>query len=142
MITLTISRDNQTPPGLPLALPDDGAPGTLYVVASFQPGRVQRDVTSAGSRWLNGAWYVSHKIDVLTMELTVRVDAGSYRAMRTAVDVLDAAVDQYAYTITESDASSVLATYQCQPASWVMDTTPTELQAGRTAVTFQIPRQP
>ena len=141
MITLTITRDNLTVPALPLTLNDTGT-GT-YVVQSFAPGAKARDNAYATSRWLDGGALTSTRVDIMTMDLVVQVRAASTQAIIDAAEVLDEALGQYAYTITQQVTGAITSTqYACMPASTSFPYDPVMFRAGLGVFTASIPRQP
>ena len=141
MITLTISRTALTVPGLPLTINDSGT-GT-YVLVSFAPGAKQRDNAMAKSRWLDGGQLVSTRTDIVTMDLTVQVRGASTQAIIDAAAVLDEALDQYGFTITQQIVGAITTTeYTCMPANTSFPYDPVMFRAGLGMFTASIPRQP
>lgn len=139
MITLTIDRSSLGL--LPLTINDTGT-GT-YVLSAFTPGAKARDNAIAASRWLDGGQLVSSRVDILTMDLVVRINASSVAALTAAADVLDEALGQYGYTITQTIAGALTATtYTCMPASTSFPYDPVAFRAGTSLFTASIPRQP
>jgi hypothetical protein len=141
VITLTISRDDVSPPSLPLTINDSGS-GT-YVLVSFEPGSRARNNAIARSRWIDGGQLVSSTTDVLTMDLVVRINAASTAALKDAADALDAALSQFGYTITEQITGAITSTvYTCMPANTSFPYDPVQFRAGTALFTASIPRQP
>jgi hypothetical protein len=139
MLTLTIDRASIGL--LPLTISDTGT-GT-YVLSAFTPGAKARDNTIATSRWLDGGQLVSTRVDILTMDMVVRINAASVSALKTAADALDAALGQFDYTITETIAGALTPTvYTCMPASTSWPYDPVAFRAGTSLFTASIPRQP
>ena len=141
MITLTISRTDLTIPLLPLTI-SDGGTGT-YVLVSFAPGAKQRDNAYAQSRWLDGGQLVSTRTDIVTMDLAVQVRGSSTQAIIDAAEALDQALDQFAYTVTQSVTGALTTTvYDCMPANTSFPYDPVMFRAGLGMFTASIPRQP
>jgi len=139
MLTLTIDRSSLGL--LPLTVNDTGT-GT-YVLSAFAPGTKARDNAVATSRWIDGGQLVSSRVDVLTMDLVVRINAASVAALKTAADELDAALGQFDYTITEAVTGALTSTvYTCLPASTSFPYDPIGFRAGTSLFTASIPRQP
>lgn len=135
MIALTLSTA-----GTALTVNDTGRSG--YVLESFDPGVVSSDVVAAGSRWIDGAAYVSHTRGLVTLEMTIQVWAGSYAAMRAAATVLGSVVASEGLTITETAGGGTVGVYSCLPGSWALGVDPVVAAQGMSRVTVQVPRQP
>jgi hypothetical protein len=141
VITLTISRTAVAVPGLPLTINDSGT-GT-YVLVSFGPGSKQRDNSYARSRWLDGGQLVSTRTDIVTMDLAVQVRGSTTQAIIDAAEVLDQALNQYAYTLTQSISGALTTTvYECDPANTSFPYDPILFRAGMGLFSASIPRQP
>lgn len=141
MISLSITRDALTPPTLPLSIADTGT-GT-YVLVSFDPGVRLRDNAVARSRWIDGGQLVSSRVDLLTLELVVRINAASTTAVITAADALDDALGQFGYTISRTLTGELTpTTYTCMPATTALSWDPVQLRKYTALFTASIPRQP
>lgn len=141
MITLSISRTNLTVPDVPLTINDSGA-GT-YVLVALQPGAKARDNAIASSRWIDGGALVSTKVDLLSLDLVVRINAATVPLLLAAADTLDTALAQRSYTITQQVSGAVTATtYTCLPASTNFPYDPVQFRAGTGVFTATILRQP
>ena len=139
MITLTIDRSSLAL--LPLTINDSGT-GT-YVLVSYAPGAKVRDNALAKSRWLDGGQLLSTRTDILTMDMAVQVRASSTQAILDAAAVLDQALDQFGYTITEQVAGAITSVqYACQPANTSFPYDPVMFRGGLGMFTASIPRQP
>ena len=139
MITLTIDRSSLGL--LPLTINDSGT-GT-YVLTSFTPGAKGRDNSYAASRWLDGARLVSSRTELLTMDMVVRINAATVPLLTDAAVVLDAALDQFGYTITEAISGALTTTaYTCLPASTSFPYDPVQFRRGTGLFSASIPRQP
>lgn len=139
MITLTIDRSSLGL--LPLTINDTGT-GT-YVLQALNPGTRVRDNAVATSRWLDGGQLVSSRVDLVTLDLVVRINAASVPAVLTAADDLDAALGQFGYTITQAVSGAITTTtYTCMPASTSFAYDPVQLRANTSVFSASIPRQP
>ncbi len=135
MIALTLST-----PGTAWTVNDSGRSG--YVLESFDTGIVAADVVAAGSRWIDGAAYVSHTRGLVTLEMSVQVWAGSYPEMRAAAATLGSVVTSEGLTITEVSGGGTVGVYSCLPGSWTLALDPVVAVQGMARLTAQIPRQP
>lgn len=141
VISLSISRTGLTIPGLPLTISDSGT-GT-YVLVSYAPGAKSRENAVAQSRWLDGGALVSTRTSILTMDLVVQVRGASVSAILDNAAILDEALDQFGYTITEQVAGALTSTqYACMPANTSFPYDPVMFRAGLGMFTASIPRQP
>ena len=141
MISLSITRDALDTPALPLSLADSGT-GT-YVIVSFDPGVKARDNTIARSRWIDGGQLTSSRVDILTLDLVVRINAASTAAVIAAADTLDEALGQFGYTITLTTTGALSTTdYTCMPATTALAWDPVQLRKYTALFTASIPRQP
>lgn len=139
MIALSIARSSL---GLtPLSIADDGT-GT-YVLMSFTPGQRQRDNAIAASRWIDGGQLVSSKTDILTLDMVVKIQAATVPLLQQYADDLDAALNQFSYTITQTITGQLTSTtYTCMPASTSFPFDAVSFRAGLGYFTASIPRQP
>jgi len=136
MIALTIATS-----GTALTVNDTGRSG--YVLESFDPGIVTADVVAAGSRWIDGAAYVSHARGLVTLEMVIQVWAGSYAAARAAATTLGSVSTTAGVTVSEvASGGGTVAVYQCLPGAWTVALDPIVAAQGMARVTVQLPRQP
>lgn len=139
MITLTVDRSSLGL--LPLTINDAGT-GT-YVLVALDAGTRVRDNAIAASRWLDGGQLVSSRVDLVSLSLSVRVNASTVPTILSAADALDAALGQFGYTITQAVAGAITpTTYTCLPASTSFAYDPVQLRAGTGVLTASIPVQP
>ena len=139
MISLSIDRSSIGL--LPLTVADSGSTGA--VIVAWQPKSKERENTVARSRWLKGGPLTSTRDEIVGMTLSVQLWASTPALLDQAVDVWDAALGQFSYTITETTTGALTPkVYACQPASWAVDNDPVMIRAGLVILTAQIPRQP
>jgi hypothetical protein len=139
VITLTIDRSSLGL--LPLTINDSGT-GT-YVLTSFMPGAKSRDNSYAQSRWLDGGRLVSTRTEIVTMDMVVRINSTTVPLLLDAATVLETALDQFGYTITEAVSGAVsTTTYTCMPASTSFPYDPVQFRRFTGLFTASIPRQP
>lgn len=90
-----------------------------YLVDKAGLGRVgttPRETFATAPPWLNGRLRTAVVKDESTLVLTVRVQAASSSALDTAVAALEAAFDQFEYTVTKT-VDGVAKVYTAYPAT-------------------------
>ena len=79
-------------------------------------GKTPRETFADDSKWVNGRLRTAVVREESVLPLTVRVQAASSSALDTAVEALDAALDQFVYDVTVT-VDGVAKTYRGYPAT-------------------------
>jgi len=79
-------------------------------------GKTPRETFADDSGWVNGRLRTAVVREESALPLTVRVQAASSSALDTAIDALDAALDQFVYDVTVT-VDGVAKTYRGYPAT-------------------------
>lgn len=136
-LTLTIDRTSLSLSAL--VVTSDGTSAAELV--AWDPGRIERQVDFARSRWLPGGFPVSSRDEIVATSLAVRLEAADADAVLAIADAWVTAFGQLNYTISE-DTGTLVTVYECFPASVQVSRDPELLDVGIVVVTVSIPRQP
>lgn len=100
-----------------LTIDTEGFGTYLVDVAGLgRPGVVPRETFAATSPWVSGQLRTSVTLEETTLPLVVRVQAASSSALDTAVTALEAALNQFVYTVTKT-VDGVAKAYTAYPAT-------------------------
>lgn len=135
MIALSISNGTATA----ISVADSGHSG--YVLASWQPGRVERENQVAVSRFVDGGALTATRSAITTIDASIYAYGTSYAHLMGMIDTLGSALGQFGYTITET-YSGGSAVHTCLPGNYAVDYNPSLLRANMAVIAVSIPRQP
>lgn len=138
MIAIAIDRTSLTLADL--AISDDGT-GDWSVMPGYAEGSLSADNTFAESRWLDGAFLLSTREEMTSLDFTLKANTTSLATFLTNLAVLKTALAQFDYTVDVTEGAAT-RTFTCWPATWRRMFNSTAMLNGRDYVTVSIPRQP